>query len=88
MPTNSIPIPIIVNVVIMFSYIAIGAFIFTDWEGWDSVASGAYFAFITLLTIGFGDMVIIQGPILYFLHSEKNPTTKFGLKSSLIDIYV
>ena len=57
MPTNTIPIPIIVNIVIMFSYIAIGAFIFSTWEGWD-VASGAYFSFITLLTIGFGDMVI------------------------------
>jgi hypothetical protein len=56
MPTNTIPIPIIVNIVIMFSYIAIGAFVFSDWEEWD-VASGAYFSFITLLTIGFGDLV-------------------------------
>ena len=59
MPTNTIPIPIIVNIVIMFSYIAIGAFIFSKWEGWD-VASGAYFSFITLLTIGFGDMVTLE----------------------------
>jgi hypothetical protein len=56
MPTNTIPIPIIVNIVIMFSYIAIGAFVFSNWEEWD-VASGAYFSFITLLTIGFGDLV-------------------------------
>ena len=33
MPTNTIPIPIIVNVVIMFSYIAVGAFVFAQWEG-------------------------------------------------------
>ncbi len=56
MPTNTIPIPIIVNVVIMCAYIAFGAFILSGWEEWD-LPSAVYFAFVTLLTIGFGDYV-------------------------------
>jgi hypothetical protein len=65
MPTNSIPIPIIVNVVIMFAYIAFGAFILSGWEEWD-LPTADYFAFITLLTIGFGD----------YVHFNKNSTLK------------
>lgn len=54
MPTSSIPIPIIVSIVIIVLYIGIGAFVFSQWEGWD-LATAAYFSFITLTTIGFGD---------------------------------
>lgn len=55
MPTNTIAIPIIVNVVIIFFYIFLGAMLFSIWEGWD-LTSSAYFAFITLTTVGFGDL--------------------------------
>ena len=54
MPTSSIPIPIIVSVVVLLLYIFLGSVFFHDWEGWDFV-SAAYFSFITLTTIGFGD---------------------------------
>ena len=37
-------------------YIFGGAALFNKWEGWD-LASSCYFTFITLTTIGFGDMV-------------------------------
>ncbi|OQR78025.1 potassium channel subfamily K member 3-like [Tropilaelaps mercedesae] len=38
------------------SYIFLGALIFSGWEGW-RLLDGAYFCFITLSTIGFGDFV-------------------------------
>ena len=54
MPTSSIPIPIIVSVMVLLMYIFLGSVFFHAWEGWDFVSS-AYFSFITLTTIGFGD---------------------------------
>ena len=54
MPTNSIPIPIIVSVMVLLMYIFLGSVFFHSWEGWDFV-SAAYFSFITLTPIGFGD---------------------------------
>jgi hypothetical protein len=56
MPTNDIAIPLIVSLFTIVGYILMGAALFSDWESWD-VASAAYFSFITLTTIGFGDMV-------------------------------
>ena len=40
----------------VFGYILLGATIFSTWENW-SFLEGAYFSFITLTTIGFGDFV-------------------------------
>jgi hypothetical protein len=40
----------------MFTYLTIGTVIFTIWENW-TIVDGAYFCFITLSTIGFGDLV-------------------------------
>ncbi len=40
----------------VFGYIVLGAIIFSEWEEW-SFLEGAYFSFITLTTIGFGDFV-------------------------------
>lgn len=34
----------------------LGTFLFAYWEGWD-IVTGTYFCFITLSTIGFGDVV-------------------------------
>ena len=54
MPTSSIPIPIIVSIMVLLLYIAIGAFVYNQWEGWD-LTTALYFSFITLTTVGFGD---------------------------------
>lgn len=50
------PVPIWLCVFLVVSYIFAGAFLFNVWEGW-SFLDSAYFCFITLTTIGFGDFV-------------------------------
>lgn len=53
------PVPIWLCVVLVLSYILFGAFLFSGWERWNYLDS-AYFCFITLTTIGFGDFVPAQ----------------------------
>ncbi|KAF8572402.1 hypothetical protein P879_00440 [Paragonimus westermani] len=51
-----VTVPISLTVFMMTVYILIGATVFTFWESEDYV-KWAYFCFITLSTIGFGDIV-------------------------------
>lgn len=53
------PVPIWLCVFLVVSYIFGGAFLFSNWEKWHFLDS-AYFCFITLTTIGFGDFVPAQ----------------------------
>ena len=53
---NRVSVPISLSLTVMISYICGGAILFGEWEGWDFL-NGFYFCFITLSTIGFGDMV-------------------------------
>ena len=49
-------VPIFVSLLTLVLYIMLGAVLFSMWEKWEfSVA--AYFCFVTLSTIGFGDYV-------------------------------
>jgi len=48
------PVPILLSILLVVAYIVGGAFLFQMWEGW-SFLDSAYFCFITLTTIGFGD---------------------------------
>ncbi|XP_047990102.1 uncharacterized protein LOC125229330 isoform X2 [Leguminivora glycinivorella] len=50
------PVPIWLCVCLVASYIVAGTFLFQQWEDWNYLDS-AYFCFITLTTIGFGDFV-------------------------------
>ncbi|XP_015927814.1 potassium channel subfamily K member 18-like isoform X2 [Parasteatoda tepidariorum] len=50
----SVPITLCISIVV--GYICGGAILFSYWEGWD-YSDSCYFCFITLTTIGFGDMV-------------------------------
>ena len=52
MPTDLVMVPITVNLILIFSFIFIGALAFAAWEEWTPIAS-AYFCFITLTTIGY-----------------------------------
>ncbi|XP_063396864.1 uncharacterized protein LOC134681254 [Mytilus trossulus] len=51
-----INVPTSVCILLMTSYILLGTLLFSIWEGWDAI-TGTYFSFITLSTIGFGDVV-------------------------------
>ncbi|XP_013196116.1 potassium channel subfamily K member 18 [Amyelois transitella] len=53
---QTITVPISVCVFIMVGYIMFGSMIFGLWEKWDQL-DGAYFCFISLSSIGFGDIV-------------------------------
>ncbi|EDW76975.1 uncharacterized protein Dwil_GK21143 [Drosophila willistoni] len=54
------PVPIWLCVFLVVSYILGGAVLFAAWENW-SYLDSAYFCFITLTTIGFGDFVPAKG---------------------------
>ncbi|VDM54975.1 unnamed protein product [Angiostrongylus costaricensis] len=54
-----ISIPVALIVMILLGYMAIGAVLLGSWENWQFF-SGFYFSFITMTTIGFGDIVPIN----------------------------
>ena len=51
-----VTVPISICLILITGYIFGGAMLFTLWEDWDYL-TGSYFCFITLSTIGFGDIV-------------------------------
>lgn len=53
---KKITVPLTVTMIVIAGYILGGAMLFGLWETWDELQS-AYFCFITLSTIGFGDVV-------------------------------
>lgn len=53
---HKITVPLTITIIVIGGYIFGGAILFGLWEGWDWLQS-AYFCFITLSTIGFGDVV-------------------------------
>lgn len=55
-PLREVTVPISLCLTVMVSYICGGAVLFGEWEGWGFL-DGSYFCFITLSTIGFGDIV-------------------------------
>ena len=55
MPTDKVNVPIMVNLMLIFIFLFGGALCFSHWESWD-LGSALYFCFITLTTIGFGDL--------------------------------
>lgn len=54
------PVPIWLCVLLVVGYILAGAYLFMTWENWEYL-DAAYFCFITLTTIGFGDLVPAKG---------------------------
>ena len=74
MPTDQIAIPIILCVIIILGFLSFGSVLYHFWEGWDFITA-AYFCFITMSTIGFGDYV----PSNSFLNYETSMYGKFQM---------
>lgn len=55
-PKEVIQVPTSLCLLLIAGYIFAGALLFSLWEQWDYL-TGSYFCFITLSTIGFGDIV-------------------------------
>lgn len=70
---DSVTVPISLCLTVMVSYICGGALLFGEWEGWGFL-DGSYFCFITLSTIGFGD--IVPGKLLKY---KFNKLALFGV---------
>ncbi|CAG7725674.1 unnamed protein product [Allacma fusca] len=54
--TNEVTIPISTCLAVFSFYILMGSLVFSWWENWNYL-DGSYFCFISLVTIGFGDLV-------------------------------
>ncbi|KAK9884346.1 hypothetical protein WA026_005296 [Henosepilachna vigintioctopunctata] len=77
------PVPIGLCVFLVMSYIVAGAFLFDYWEQW-GVLNAAYFCFITLTTIGFGDLVPAKG----VSQTTNETTTTVTVSIALCSLYL
>ncbi|ELU00881.1 hypothetical protein CAPTEDRAFT_74395, partial [Capitella teleta] len=53
---DKISVPLTITIGVIASYILFGVMLFGIWENWDALEA-SYFCFITISTIGFGDIV-------------------------------
>ena len=53
---DKISVPLTITMIVIAGYILMGALLFGVWERWD-VLKASYFCFVTISTIGFGDVV-------------------------------
>lgn len=53
---DEVSVPVTVTLGVIGIYVFLGALLFSVWEKWDWLKS-AYYCFITIATIGFGDVV-------------------------------
>ena len=83
-------IPLTSCVLLLLAYILSGGAIFSAWEDW-AFLDGAYFCFVSLMTIGFGDFV----PGNYYIYnidqnistSEANAKGRLLKRSRISDYY-
>uniref|UniRef100_A0A7E4UZL0 TWiK family of potassium channels protein 7 n=1 Tax=Panagrellus redivivus TaxID=6233 RepID=A0A7E4UZL0_PANRE len=60
-----VSIPTSLIAIILLGYMAIGAVLLGTWENWDFF-QGFYFSFITMTTVGFGDIVPVKQQFFIF----------------------
>ena len=80
-----VTIPISSCVLVLLTYFVFGAILFAHWEDW-TYLDGAYFCFISLMTIGFGDFV--PGKSYIYNFDESIPESEANAKLILGAIYM
>ena len=80
-----VTVPVTSCLVVLFLYIAMGTVLFSHWESW-SYLDGAYFCFISLMTIGFGDFV--PGSMGVYQATEDIDKTMSEVKLVIAVIYI
>ena len=80
-----VTVPVTSCLVVLFLYIAMGTVLFSHWESW-SYLDGAYFCFISLMTIGFGDFV--PGSMGVYQAAEDIDKTMSEVKLVIAVIYI
>uniref|UniRef100_A0A5S6QNU9 Potassium channel domain-containing protein n=1 Tax=Trichuris muris TaxID=70415 RepID=A0A5S6QNU9_TRIMR len=63
--TADVHLPVVMAMVVLVSYTAVGGLLFQMWEGW-GYFEAFYFCFITMATIGFGDIVPSEQVYMFF----------------------
>ena len=78
-----VTIPVSSCLLVLAFYIFVGTVLFSHWEGW-SYLDGAYFCFISLMTIGFGDFVPGRDYIYHTSVADENSAAAVEANAKLI----